>query len=27
VEKDEIGMQTAWDFAKNIAFLVKKLKT
>ena len=26
VEKDEKGMQTAWDFAKNIAFLVKKLK-
>ncbi|MBA7472975.1 2-amino-4-deoxychorismate dehydrogenase [subsurface metagenome] len=26
VEQDEIGMQTAWDFAKNVAFLVKKLR-
>jgi multimeric flavodoxin WrbA len=26
VEKDEKGMQTAWDFGKNVAFLVKKLK-
>ncbi len=27
VEKDEEGMTTAWNFGKNIAFLVKKLKT
>lgn len=25
VEKDEEGMETAWNFGKNIAFLVKKL--
>jgi multimeric flavodoxin WrbA len=27
VEQDEEGMETAWNFGKNIAFLVKKLKT
>ncbi len=27
VEQDEEGMRTAWNFAKNVAFLVKKLKT
>ncbi len=27
VEKDEEGLKTAWNFGKNIAFLVKKLKT
>ena len=27
VESDEEGLTTAWDFGKNIAFLVKKLKT
>jgi len=27
VEKDEEGMRTAWNFGKNIAFLVKKLKS
>ena len=27
VEEDEEGMRTAWNFGKNIAFLVKKLKT
>ncbi len=27
VEKDKEGMQTAWDFGKNVAFLVKKLKS
>ena len=27
VEKDEIGLKTAWTFGKNVAFLVKKLKT
>ena len=27
VEKDEEGMRTAWNFGKNIALLVKKLKT
>jgi multimeric flavodoxin WrbA len=26
VEKDQEGMETAWRFGKNIAFLVKKLK-
>ena len=26
VEKDEEGLATAWNFGKNIAFLVKKLK-
>jgi len=26
VEKDEEGLKTAWNFGKNIAFLVKKLK-
>jgi len=25
VEQDEEGMQTAWNFGKNIAFLVKKI--
>ena len=27
VEGDEEGLETAWNFGKNIAFLVKKLKT
>jgi multimeric flavodoxin WrbA len=27
VEKDEMGLKAAWDFAKNVAFLVKKLKS
>lgn len=27
VEGDEEGMRTAWNFGKNVAFLVKKLKT
>ncbi len=27
VEQDEEGMRTAWNFGKNVAFLVKKLKT
>ena len=27
VEEDEEGLRTAWSFGKNIAFLVKKLKT
>jgi multimeric flavodoxin WrbA len=27
VEVDEEGMQTAWNFGKNIAFLVKRLKS
>ena len=27
VEKDEEGLATAWKFGKNVAFLVKKLKT
>jgi multimeric flavodoxin WrbA len=27
VEKDEEGMRTAWNFGKNIALLVKKLRT
>ena len=27
VEKDEEGLKTAWNFGKNVAFLVKKLKT
>ena len=27
VEKDEQGLETAWNFGKNVAFLVKKLKT
>ncbi len=27
VPNDEEGMKTAWNFGKNIAFLVKKLKT
>ena len=26
VERDEEGLRTAWNFGKNIAFLVKKLK-
>jgi multimeric flavodoxin WrbA len=26
VEKDEEGLDTAWTFGKNVAFLVKKLK-
>jgi multimeric flavodoxin WrbA len=26
VEKDEEGLRTAWNFGKNVAFLVKKLK-
>jgi multimeric flavodoxin WrbA len=26
VEKDEEGLGTAWDFGKNIAFLLRKLK-
>jgi multimeric flavodoxin WrbA len=26
VEKDEEGMRTAWNFGKNVAILVKKLK-
>ncbi|MBI4186669.1 MAG: flavodoxin family protein [Chloroflexi bacterium] len=26
VEKDEEGLTTAWNFGKNVAFLVKKLK-
>jgi len=26
VEEDEEGMVTAWNFGKNAAFLVKKLK-
>ena len=27
VEKDEAGMKAVWKFAKNVAFLVKKLKS
>jgi multimeric flavodoxin WrbA len=27
VEKDEEGLKTAWNFGKNVAFLVKKLKS
>jgi len=27
VSEDEEGLRTAWNFGKNIAFLVKKLKT
>ncbi len=27
VEKDEEGLKTVWTFGKNVAFLVKKLKT
>jgi hypothetical protein len=27
VETDELGLRTVWDFGKNVAFLVKKLKT
>jgi len=27
VKKDEEGLTTAWNFGKNIAFLVKRLKT
>ncbi len=27
VEQDEEGLRTAWNFGKNIAFLVKKLKS
>jgi len=27
VEEDEEGLRTAWNFGKNIAFLVKRLKT
>jgi hypothetical protein len=26
VEKDEEGMRTAWNFGKNVAFLLNKLK-
>ena len=26
VSEDEEGLRTAWNFGKNIAFLVKKLK-
>jgi len=26
VEKDEEGMRTAWNFGKNVAYVVKKLK-
>jgi len=25
VEKDEEGLRTAWNFGKNVAFLLKKL--
>jgi multimeric flavodoxin WrbA len=25
VEQDEEGLQTAWNFGKNMAFLIKKL--
>ena len=27
VEKDELGLKAVWNFGKNVAFLVKKLKT
>ena len=27
VEKDEEGLKTAWNFGKNVVFLVKKLKS
>jgi len=27
VEKDEVGLKVVWNFGKNVAFLVKKLKT
>ena len=27
VEKDEEGLRTAWNFGKNVAFLLKKLNT
>ena len=27
VEQDEEGLRTAWNFGKNVAFLVKKLKS
>jgi len=27
VEQDEEGLKTAWNFGKNVAFLVKKLKS
>jgi len=27
VEKDEEGLKTAWNFGKNVAFLVKKLRS
>ena len=27
IEQDEEGLKTVWNFGKNIAFLVKKLKT
>jgi len=27
VEQDEEGLQTAWNFGKNMAFLIKKLST
>lgn len=27
VERDEEGMKTAWNFGKNVAWLVKKLKS
>ncbi len=26
VERDEEGLQTAWNFGKNMAFLVKKVR-
>jgi hypothetical protein len=27
VEQDEEGLETAWNFGKNMAFLIKKLST
>lgn len=27
IQKDEEGLRTAWNFGKNVAFLVKKLKS
>jgi hypothetical protein len=27
VEQDEEGLETAWNFGKNMAFLIKKLGT
>ncbi len=27
VERDEEGLKTAWEFGKNVAFLIKKLKS